>query len=128
MQSNANDLTQGGILKKLLQVAVPIMGTQLMQMVYNLTDMFWLGRMEQSVMAVAASGLAGMFLWLGMALMMIGRIGSEIGVSQGIGRGDIDAAHGYALVAGAHRAAAGAFLRTGSAYAGRAAGVAPAGA
>ena len=96
MTRKANDLTEGGILKKLLQVAVPIMGTQLMQMVYNLTDMFWLGRMQDSVMAVAASGLAGMFLWLGMALMMIGRMGSEIGVSQNLGRGDQDTAQGYA--------------------------------
>ena len=61
MAENTNNLTQGGILKKLLLVAVPIMGTQLMQMAYNLTDMFWLGRMENSVTAVAASGLAGMF-------------------------------------------------------------------
>lgn len=96
MASHTNDLTQGGILKKLLQVAVPIMGTQLMQMAYNLTDMFWLGRMHDSVMAVAASGLAGMFLWLGMSLMMIGRIGSEIGTSQNLGRGDSEAARGYA--------------------------------
>ena len=96
MTSNTFDLTQGGILKKLMQVAVPIMGTQLMQMAYNLTDMFWLGRMENSVMAVAASGLAGMFLWLSMALMMIGRIGAEIGTSQNLGRGDADAALGYA--------------------------------
>ncbi|NLO39131.1 MAG: hypothetical protein GX115_06640 [Ruminiclostridium sp.] len=65
MASNKTDLTQGGILKRLLQVAVPIMGTQLMQMAYNLTDMFWLGRTQQSVVAVAASGLAGMYLWLG---------------------------------------------------------------
>ncbi len=96
MAENTCDLTQGGILKKLLKVAVPIMGTQLMQMAYNLTDMFWLGRMEQSVMAVAASGLAGMFLWLGMALMMFGRMGSEIGTSQNLGRGDAIAAQGYA--------------------------------
>lgn len=96
MASNNYDLTQGGILKKLLQVAVPIMGTQLMQMAYNLTDMFWLGRTEQSVVAVAASGLAGMYLWLGMALMMIGRMGSEIGTSQNLGRGDIEASQGYA--------------------------------
>ena len=68
MVLNKQDLTQGGILKKMLQVAVPIMGTQLMQMAYNLTDMFWLGRTQQAVVAVAASGLAGMFLWLGMAL------------------------------------------------------------
>lgn len=96
MISNTYDLTQGGILKKMLMVAVPIMGTQLMQMTYNLTDMFWLGRMPNSVKAVAASGLAGMFLWLGMALMIIGRIGAEIGTSQNLGRGDKGAALGYA--------------------------------
>lgn len=96
MTSNKHDLTQGGILKKLLQVAVPIMGTQLMQMAYNLTDMFWLGRTQQSVVAVAASGLAGMYLWLGMALMMIGRMGSEIGTSQNLGSGDVASSQGYA--------------------------------
>lgn len=96
MASNTHDLTQGSILKKLLKVAVPIMGTQLMQMAYNLTDMFWLGRTEDSVVAVASSGLAGMYLWLGMALMMIGRMGSEIGTSQNLGRGDIETSKGYA--------------------------------
>ena len=96
MEKNKNDLTQGSIIKKLLQVAVPIMGTQLMQMAYNLTDMFWLGRTEQSVVAVAASGLAGMFLWLSMALMMFGRMGSEIGTSQNLGRGDVASSQGYA--------------------------------
>ncbi len=95
MAANKHDLTQGGILKKLLQIAVPIMGTQLMQMAYNLTDMFWLGRTQQSVVAVASSGLAGMYLWLGMALMMIGRMGSEIGTSQNLGRGDVAASQGY---------------------------------
>ncbi len=96
MTTGTYDLTRGSILRKLLQVAIPIMGTQLMQMAYNLTDMFWLGRMENSVTAVAASGLAGMFLWLGMALMMVGRIGSEIGTSQNLGRGDPKAAREYA--------------------------------
>ncbi len=90
------DLTQGNILKKLLLVAFPIMGTQLLQMTYNLTDMFWLGRTENSVTAVAASGLAGMFMWLSMALLMIGRMGSEIGTSQNLGRGDVDSARGFA--------------------------------
>lgn len=96
MTAGTYDLTQGGILKKLLLVAVPIMGTQLMQMAYNLTDMFWLGRMPNSVAAVAASGLGGMFLWFGIALMMVGRMGSEIGTSQNLGRGDIATAQGYA--------------------------------
>ncbi len=96
MSAKKVDLTQGGIFRKLLLVAVPIMSTQLMQMAYNLTDMFWLGRMEQSVMAVAAGGLAGMFLWLSMALLMIGRMGSEIGTSQNLGRRDAAAARSYA--------------------------------
>ncbi len=96
MKANTYDLTQGGILKKLLLVAVPIMGTQLMQMVYNLTDMFWLGRTPDSVTAVAASGLAGMFLWFGAALMLIGRMGSEIGTAQNLGRGNAIAARSYA--------------------------------
>jgi len=87
------DLTQDRILSKLLLVALPIMGTQLMQMAYNLTDMFWLGRLSSD--AVAASGTAGMFMWLSMAFVMIGRMGSEIGVSQNLGRGDENSAKSY---------------------------------
>jgi len=91
--AQTNDLTQGGILNKLLLIAVPIMGTQLMQMLYNLTDMFWLGRVGSD--AVAATGSAGMFLWLSQAFMMIGRMGSEIGVSQSVGRKDMEEAKKY---------------------------------
>lgn len=94
--ARTNDLTQGSILGKLLTVAVPIMGTQLMQMAYNLTDMFWLGRTATQVTDVAASGMAGMFLWLSMAPMMVGRMGSEIGVSQSLGQGNEAAARGFA--------------------------------
>lgn len=77
-------------------VAIPIMGTQLLQMTYNLTDMFWLGRMEDATTAVAASGMGGQFLWLSMALMMFGRMGAEIGVSQSLGRGEPGEAERYA--------------------------------
>jgi len=96
MSVDKHDLTRGNILGKLLQVAVPIMGTSFMQMTYNLTDMFWLGRTEQAVVAVAASGLAGMYLWLSAAPMMFGRMGSEIGTSQNLGRRDMETAQGYA--------------------------------
>jgi putative MATE family efflux protein len=94
IDGNKSDLTSGGILQKLVFVALPIMGTQLMQMTYNLTDMFWLGRLSSD--AVAASGIAGMFMWLGMALFLVGRMGSEIGVSQNKGRGDLDEAKAFA--------------------------------
>jgi len=87
------NLTEGSILNKLIFVALPIMGTQFMQMTYNLTDMFWLGRVSSD--AVAASGTAGMFLWLSMAFAIFGRMGAEIGTSQSIGKGDKKAALGY---------------------------------
>ena len=87
------NLTVGGIFSKILVVALPVIGTQLLQMSYNLTDMFWLGRL--STAAVAASGTSGMFMWLTMSLMVMGRMGAEIGVSQNLGRGDRDGARLY---------------------------------
>jgi len=87
------NLTEGGILKKLLLVAVPIMGTQLMAMAYNLTDLFWLGRVGSD--AVAAAGAGGMYLWLSFGFLLIGRMGTEIGVAQSLGRGDKKTALAY---------------------------------
>ena len=86
MEKTEYNLTDGKILKKLLLVAIPIMGAQFMQMAYNLTDMFWLGRVGSD--AVAAAGTAGMYLWLSFGFLLIGRMGAEIGVSQCLGRGD----------------------------------------
>jgi len=63
-------------------------------MAYNLTDMFWLGRLSSD--AVAASGTVGLFLWMSMAFMLFGRMGAEIGVSQSFGRGEKDKALSYA--------------------------------
>ena len=80
------DLTRGGIVKTILTLALPIAGSQLLQMLYNFTDMFWLGRLSGE--AVAASGTAGLFLWLSVGLMLVGKVGTEIGVSQSRGRGD----------------------------------------
>lgn len=94
MKENKFDLTQGGILNRLLIVALPVMGTQFMQMAYNLTDMFWLGRLSSD--AVAASGTAGMYMWLAMGFMILGTMGLEIGVSQNTGRNDPETAHKYA--------------------------------
>lgn len=79
-------LTEGSILKKLLLVALPIIGSQIIQMTYNLTDMFWLGRLSSG--AVAASGTVGMYLWLSMSFATFGAKGAEIGVAQNLGAGD----------------------------------------
>ena len=88
------DLTQGPIFKGLITLSLPIMATSLMQTAHNLTNMFWLGWLGQDY--VAASGVAGQFIWLSMAFMMMCRIGAEIGVSQNIGRGEPQEAKSYA--------------------------------
>ena len=90
---NRYDLTEGSILKKLLLVALPIVGSQFIQMTYNLTDMFWLGKLSSD--AVAAAGTAGLFLWLTHAFMLLSSMGAEIGVSQSIGRGEREEARKY---------------------------------
>ena len=91
------DLTKGNIFSTLLRLSVPIAGAQVIQMAYNLTDMFWLGRVSGD--AVAAAGAAGMFMWLAVGLLMIGRIGAEVGVAQARGRGENTVAYDYSRAA-----------------------------
>lgn len=92
--SNKYNLTEGSVLKKLLLVAFPLIGSQVIQMTYNLTDMFWLGRLSSD--AVAASGTAGMYMLISLSIMMIGRMGAEIGVAQHTGRQEPEIAKAYA--------------------------------
>jgi len=91
--TKAIDLTEGNILRRLLQVSLPLMGTQVMLMAYNLTDMFWLGRVGSD--AVASVGTAGMYVWLSVAFLMMGRMGAEIGVSQQIGKKNPEEAQAF---------------------------------
>ena len=77
------DLTEGRILNRLLLISLPIIGSNVFQMLYMFIDMFFLGRLSSD--AVAASGTAGMYIWLSMALFLIGAMGAEIGVSQNLG-------------------------------------------
>lgn len=94
MDSKKFDLTQGDILRKLVMTAIPIMGTAFVQMTHNLIDMFWLSRLSSE--SVAAAGSGGMYLWLSMGLLFISRMGSEIGVSQNVGKGNMNKAQKYA--------------------------------
>ena len=87
------DLTQGPIFPKLISLSLPIMATSFMQMAHNMTNMFWLGRLGRDY--VAAAGLAGQFLWLSMAFILMCRIGAEIGVSQNMGKGQYEEAEKY---------------------------------
>lgn len=88
-----NNITEGNILKALIKLAVPIIGTSFIQMAYNMTDMIYIGRLGSN--AVASVGTAGFFTWFAMAFILLSRIGAEVGVSQSIGRGDIESAKSY---------------------------------
>lgn len=92
MQKNIN-LTEGKISSTLTKLALPIMGTSFIQMMYNLTDMMWLGRL--STKAVAGAGTVGFFMWFGMSLVLISSIGVSVGVAQSYGRGDMEDAREY---------------------------------
>ena len=92
-RDNKADLTSGSILKKLIFVSLPIMATQMMALLYNLTNMFWLGRLSSD--DVAASGASGMYIMLSVAFLAMGRSGAEIGVSQNKGRNDLKTAGSY---------------------------------
>ncbi len=94
MDSQHYNLTHGDVIGKLLQVAVPIIGTQLLLMGYNLVDMLLLGRVGSN--AVAASGAAGMYMWLANGVMLVGRMGAEIGVAQSVGKKDRAGAAAFA--------------------------------
>jgi len=91
--ARVNDITEGNVFKALFRLALPIMGTSFVQMAYNMTDMFWVGRIGSR--AVAAVGTAGFFTWLGAAFILISRIGAEVGVAQSVGKRDMAEAKVY---------------------------------
>jgi len=53
------DLTRGNLVKNLVKLSLPIMFSNFLQMFYNLTDAFWLGKLgEHARHAVSVAGLA----------------------------------------------------------------------
>ncbi|MBN2876449.1 MAG: MATE family efflux transporter [Bacilli bacterium] len=83
------DLTEGSILKNLFIVALPILLTTISQMVYNLTDLFWIGRVDMIGMnetdAVAAVGTASYVTWLAFGFILIAKIGTSVKISHSVG-------------------------------------------
>ena len=77
------NLLEGSIFSSLMKLALPIMGTSLIQMAYNLTDMIWIGRIGAN--AVAAVGSAGMYMWLSNGISTLAKMGGQVRVGQSIG-------------------------------------------
>lgn len=94
------NLTEGSILKKLLTVAIPVLLTSISQMAYNLTDIFWMGRVDNFGLneqyAITAVGTAGMIVWFSMGLILIARIGTSVRISHVAGVHDESAISLYA--------------------------------
>ena len=88
------DLLTGSIISPLVRLALPIMGTSLIQMAYNMVDMIWIGRVGAG--AVAAVGAAGMFMWLSNGLMVLARMGGQVYTAQSLGAGKLREAGRYA--------------------------------
>ncbi len=82
------DLTEGSIPGKLTRLALPILGTSALQLLYHLTDMFWLGRL--STESLAGAGIGGFVVWLCASVSAIPKSGTEIMVSAAKGRRQFD--------------------------------------
>lgn len=67
------DLLKGNILRSLTLLALPIMGSQLVQMAYNLIDMIWIGRWGAARWPPWVR--LGMFMWLSNGMAVLPRMG-----------------------------------------------------
>ena len=77
------DLTQGKVISVLTVLALPIMGSSLLQFTYNLIDMLWVGGLGSD--AVASIGSSSFFIGLGYSINSLVVIGTGIKVSHAIG-------------------------------------------
>lgn len=80
------DLTKGKVISVIAALALPIMGSSLLQFTYNLIDMMWVGRLGSN--AVASIGSSSLYINIGNALNSLVVIGTGIMVAHAIGRKD----------------------------------------
>lgn len=67
----------------LLKIALPIILSSCLHIMYDITDMFWVGKIGSN--EVAAIGSASFFIKLGWSLVSIITIGTMVHISQSIG-------------------------------------------
>lgn len=60
------------------------MGSSLFQMLYNITDLFWVGQIGAK--AITAVGIVGYILWFVFSITLMPKVGVEVGIAQNIGR------------------------------------------
>lgn len=77
------DLTEGKVSSVLTKLAVPIMGSSLLQFAYGLIDMLWVGKLGSD--AITVVGSCSFFIGLGYSINAIVSIGTGIKVAHSIG-------------------------------------------
>ncbi|NLK23418.1 MAG: MATE family efflux transporter [Clostridiales bacterium] len=78
------DLTKGKVIKVILYLALPIMGSSFLQFTYNLIDMLWVGMLGSS--AVASVGSSSLYINIGYAINSLVVIGIGVKVAHAIGK------------------------------------------
>jgi putative MATE family efflux protein len=87
------DLNAYPILKQLILLALPVIGSSFMTMAYNIINMIFVGKLGSG--AVAAVGSAGFYTHLGWGLSSLLTVGAGIKVSHAIGSGDFKLSRSY---------------------------------
>ena len=80
------DLTQGSVIRHLLHMAAFLAVSMLVQTLYLLADLYWVGRLGKE--AIAAVAVAGNLMMVVMALTQMLGVGTTALISQAAGRKD----------------------------------------
>lgn len=80
------DLTQGSVIRHLLHMAAFLAVSMLVQTLYLLADLYWVGRLGKE--AIAAVGVAGNLMMVVMALTQTLGVGTTTLMAQAAGRKD----------------------------------------
>ncbi len=97
LRLSREEILNGGVIKTMFLLGWPMMVSSLLQTLYNLTDMFWLGRLptEEARIAVAAINFTWPVIFFFISFAGgLGRGGIPI-ISQYIGAGDKEKANHY---------------------------------
>lgn len=78
------NLTEGAILRQLLVLSLPIIASSFMMMAYNMTDIFWVGKLSADDLTAVSA--AGYIIWFGFSVSFVAKVGAEVMLSQSIGK------------------------------------------
>jgi putative MATE family efflux protein len=84
------DLTEGGIIKPLFFLSLPIVVTNLLQTAYNLADTFWLGQYSTEALAAISFAFPMVFLLISLGLGL--SVAGSVLVAQHTGAGETEKA------------------------------------